>query len=95
MRGSHIRDGIFRSLYLKERSWIKRIAVQGVPRQFDKTDGITYLLRLTVTNQIAFDQRDTKSIFNLERAMDRCCQALVSHFFFVFKLETLDTISFN
>ena len=30
------------------------------------------LLRSTVANQIAFDQRDSKSIFNFERAMDRC-----------------------
>ena len=43
------------------------------------------LLRSMVTNQITFDQRDSKTISNFERAMDRCCQAL----------ETLDTISFN
>ena len=54
------------------------------------------LLRSTVSNQIVFDQRDSKSISYFERAMDRCCQALVSRFFFlVSKLETLDTISFN
>ena len=48
-------------------------------------------LRSTVTNQIAFNQRDSKSISNFERAMDRCCQALVSRFFLVSKLETMDT----
>ena len=53
------------------------------------------LLRSTETNQIAFDQRDLKSISNSERAMDRCCQALVNRFFLVSKLETLDKISFN
>ena len=59
--------------------------------QFDKTDN---LLCSMVTNQIAFDQRDSKSISNFELAMDHCCQALVSRFFLVSKLETLDTISF-
>ena len=38
------------------------------------------LLRSMVANQIPFDQQDLKSIFNFERAMTRCCQALVSHF---------------
>ena len=42
------------------------------------------LLRLTASNQIAFDQGDSKSISNFERAMDRCCQALVSRFFLGF-----------
>ena len=37
----------------------------------------------TVTNQIAFDQRDSNMIPEFERTMDRRCQALVS------KLETL------
>ena len=40
------------------------------------------LLCSTVTNQIAFDQRDSKSISKSERPMDRCCQALLSCFFF-------------
>ena len=30
------------------------------------------LLRSTVTNQILFDQRDSKSIVTFERAMNRC-----------------------
>ena len=30
------------------------------------------LLRSMVTNKIAFNQRDSKSISNFERAMDRC-----------------------
>ena len=30
------------------------------------------LLRSTVTNQATFNQRDLRSISNLERAMDRC-----------------------
>ena len=47
------------------------------------------LLLSTVTNQIAFDQRDLHSTPEFERAMDRCCQALVS------KLETLGTITFT
>ena len=47
------------------------------------------LLRSTVTNQIAFDQRELHSTLEFERAMDRRCQALVS------KLETLDTITFT
>ena len=47
------------------------------------------LPRSTVTDQIAFDQRDLHSTPLLERAMDRHCQALVS------KLETLDTITFT
>ena len=46
------------------------------------------LTRSTVTNQIAFDQRDLHSTLEFERAMDRSCQVLVS------KLETLDTITF-
>ena len=47
-----------------------------------------YLLRSIVTNEIIFDQRDSKSISPFERTTDRCCQGLVS------KLETLDTITF-
>ena len=47
------------------------------------------LPRLTVTNQIAFDQRDLHSTPKFEPAMDRHCQALVSEF------ETLDTITFT
>ena len=47
------------------------------------------LLRLTLTNQIEFDQQDSKSILKFEILVDRFCQALVS------KLETLDTISFT
>ena len=46
-------------------------------------------LRSTVTNQIAFNQRDLKSISIFERTMDRSCQALVS------KLETLEPITFT
>ena len=46
------------------------------------------LPRPTVTNQIAFDQRDFHSTPEFKRAMDRGCQALVS------RLETLDTITF-
>ena len=45
--------------------------------------------------QIAFDQRDSKSGSNFKRAMDRGCQALVSCFLLVCKLQTLDTVSFN
>ena len=41
-----------------------------------------------VANQIAFDQRDFHSTTEFEPAMDRRCQALV------YKLETLDTITF-
>ena len=75
--------------------------------EFENTIRITYqfsltklmvshdLLCLTVTNQITFDQLDSNSVSNFERAMDRCCQVLVSYFFLVSKLETLDTISFN
>ena len=37
----------------------------------------------TVTNQIAFSQRDSNTIFEFKRAIDRRCQALV------FELETL------
>ena len=55
--------------------------------QFDKLMVSHDLLRSTVSNLITFDQRDSKSIPTFERAMDRCCQALVS------KLETLDTIT--
>ena len=47
-----------------------------------------YLLRSIVTNEITFNQRDSKSISPFERTMDRCCQGLVS------KLQTLDTIIF-
>ena len=43
------------------------------------------LLRLTVTNQIAFDQRGSNMVPKFECSMD-CCQALVS------KLETLGTV---
>ena len=46
-------------------------------------------LRSTVTNQIAFDQRDFQSISIFERTMDRCCQVLVS------KSETLEPITFT
>ena len=42
----------------------------------------------TVINQITFDQQDSNSIPDFERAMDRRCEALV------FNLETLDTITF-
>ena len=45
------------------------------------------LPRSTVTNQSTFDQQDSNSIPNFERAMDRRCQALVSI------SETLDTIT--
>ena len=38
------------------------------------------LSRSTVTEQIAFDQRDLHSTPEFERAMDRRCQALVSKF---------------
>ena len=49
------------------------------------------LLYSVVTNQIAFDHQDSKSVStcNFECVMKQCCQALVS------KLETLDTINFN
>ena len=47
------------------------------------------LPRLTVTNQIAFDQWDLYLTPEFERTMDRHCQVLVS------KLETLDTITFT
>ena len=47
------------------------------------------LPRSTVTNQIRFDQQDSNSIPDFERAMDRRCQALVSN------LETLDTVTFT
>ena len=54
------------------------------------------LLRSTVTNQIAFDQRDSKSISNFERSMEFLLLSTCLVFFFlVSKLETLDTISFN
>ena len=43
------------------------------------------LPRSTVTNQIIFDQQDSNSILDFERAMDRRCQVL----------ETLDTITFT
>ena len=42
-----------------------------------------------VTNQMAFNQRDLHSTFELERAMDCCCQVLIS------KLETLGIINFT
>ena len=45
------------------------------------------LLRLTVTNEIALDQRDSSLILKFERTMDRHYHALVS------KLETSDTIT--
>ena len=45
------------------------------------------LPRSTVTNQITFDQQDSDSVPDFERAMDRRCQVLVSN------LETLDTIT--
>ena len=41
------------------------------------------LLCSTVTDQTAFDQRDSKWVFRFECATNRCCQALVS------RLETL------
>ena len=41
----------------------------------------------TVTDQIAFDKRDSKFIPKFERMMDGCCQVLV------FKLKTLDAIT--
>ena len=41
------------------------------------------LSRLTITNQIAFDQRDLQSTSEFERAMDRRCEVLV------YKLESL------
>ena len=41
------------------------------------------------TNQIAFDQQDSHSTPEFERAMDRRCQALVS------KWETLSAITFT
>ena len=44
------------------------------------------LPRSTVTNQIAFDQRDLYSTPEFERTVHRRCQELVS------KLETPDTI---
>ena len=47
------------------------------------------LLRSTVTNEIAFDRRDSNAFPKFERSMDLCCQALVS------KLETLDAITFT
>ena len=47
------------------------------------------LPRTTVTNQIAFDQRDLYSTLEFERTMARLCEALVS------KLETSDTITFT
>ena len=54
------------------------------------------LLHSMVTKQIAFNQRDSKSISNFECETDRCCQVLYwSLFFLVSKLGTLDTISFN
>ena len=53
------------------------------PVQFNKLMVSHDLLRSTVTNQIAFDQRDSKSISNFEGAMDRCWQALVSRVFFL------------
>ena len=34
----------------------------------------------TVINQIAFDQQDSNLIHKFKRAMDRCCQVLVSKF---------------
>ena len=47
------------------------------------------LLRSKVTNQIAFDQQDSKSFSIFERTIDRCCQKLVS------KLETSEPITFT
>ena len=44
------------------------------------------LSNLTITNQIAFDQRNFHSTLDFECVMDRLCQALVS------KLGTLDTV---
>ena len=48
------------------------------------------LLRSTVTYKIALDQRDSKSISNFERTMNRCCQALVSRFFSGFHIGNLE-----
>ena len=42
-----------------------------------------------VTNQTTFDQQDSNSIPDFERAIDRRCQVLVSN------LETSDTTSFT
>ena len=36
------------------------------------------LLHLMSTNRIAFDQRDSHSTLESERAMDHCCQVMVS-----------------
>ena len=47
------------------------------------------LPRSIVTNQITFDQQDSNSIPDFERAMNRGCQTVVSN------LEILDTITFT
>ena len=47
------------------------------------------LPRTIVTNQITFDQQDSNSIPDFERAMNPSCQTLVSN------LETLDTNTFT
>ena len=72
---------------MKERLETNRMS--HCPPQFDKLIVPRDFLRSTVTNQIAFDQRDFKSISIFKRMVDRCCQALVS------KLETLEPITFT
>ena len=47
------------------------------------------LIYSMVTNQIAFDRCDSNSIDKFERPIDRCCHA------HVFKLETLDNVTFT
>ena len=47
------------------------------------------LLCSTVTNQIAFDRRDSSMFPKFERTIHSCCQAMVS------KLETVDAITFT
>ena len=66
------------NFYLQKCIEASEVPVAAYPFiQFDKTDGST------ATNQIAFDQRDSSTIPEFERTMDRRCQLLVS------KLETL------
>ena len=48
-----------------------------------------HLPRLTVTNQIVFDQRDSKSISNFERSMDRCLLSTGLSFPPGFQIENL------
>ena len=61
--------------YEKKNSLIKLMVSYDLPRSI-------------VTNQITFDQQDSNSVPNFERATDPSCQTLVSN------LETLDTITF-